>query len=321
MTATRAARLRGWWWLGLRCARLLILLPVQLWRTWEGGRRLIAAYRRTVAPMTSERIDDLASLESLDLRLSGWALQGGYLIDSYARMIGKQDVEDVAVVAASFTRLYDDLLEEDASGTLGERVEQLFAGQESKPTSETEALASDLFRWLTARVPPEHADELYERLGELHRLQLEEVAAGSGRDRAEILRLTVEKGGAGMSILGGLVNPAVDAREFALLHRLGGWLQLVDDFDDVFEDQGVLTSSNWTQVSYGSLAAELHDLSQDLGTLYGTRARPFVDGLYNWLVLVGARRVLDRVRRFDGKLAKVPSRRLAMIALRKQHIR
>jgi hypothetical protein len=321
MNATRAARLRGWWWLGIRCARLLVLLPVQLWRTWEGGRRLIAAYRRTVAPMTSARIDDLARRESLDMRLSGWALQGGYLIDSYARMIGERDVEDVAVVAASFTRLYDDLLEGDPSGSLGERIERLFAGRESEAASEIESLASDLFRWLTARVPAGHAAALYERLGELHHLQLEEVAVGSGRGRAEILRLTVEKGGAGMSILGGLVNPGVDAREFAVLHRLGAWLQLVDDFDDVFEDREVLTSSNWTQVSYGGLAAELHCLSQDLRTLYGRRARPFVDGLHNWLVLVGVRRVLDRVRQFDGELAKVPRRSLAMITLRKQHIR
>jgi hypothetical protein len=272
--------------------------------------------------MVRQRIGTSARQKEIEDRLAGWALQGGYLVDSYARLVGRRHAEDVAVVASSFTRLYDDVLDERQDGLLGERLARLFAGEEVEPASDIEWILGDLFRWLAARVPAYHEATLYAHLRELHRLQLEAVDAESEWSREQIVQLTTRKGGAGMAILGGLVNPRVEADEFAVLYQLGGLLQLIDDFDDAFEDQAVLTSANWSHVPFGALAAELRSVSRELIRLHGARrAGTFVDGLYNWLVLVGLRRILDRARRFDGRLVVVPRRSLAMITLRKQHIR
>src|SRR5258708_27004196 len=107
MSASRPQRLLAWCWLLLRCTRLLVVLPIQLWRTWRIGRRLGRAYERTVAPIVVGRINASSRATEVNARLSGWALQGGYLVESYARLIGRPDVADNAAVAASFTRLYD----------------------------------------------------------------------------------------------------------------------------------------------------------------------------------------------------------------------
>src|SRR5437763_3501685 len=119
MSASRRERLLAWCWLGLRCARLVAVLPVQLRRTATGSQRLVAAYRRTVAPVIQQTATSPARRKELDARLLGWAVQGGYLIQSYARVIGQSEAEDTAAVAASFMRLYDDLLEQPERAMIG----------------------------------------------------------------------------------------------------------------------------------------------------------------------------------------------------------
>jgi len=321
MTATRPERVAAWCWLGLRCARLLVVLPLQLWRTWVGSRLLLTAFRRTVVPMVQTRISRAPRQREVEQRLSGWALQGGYLICSYARMIGRRDVDDLAVVAASFTRLYDDLLDERGGAHLGERLAQLFASKEVTPESDLEALVGDQFRWLEARLPASTAVTVRAHLGELHAIQTKSVHTGSAWDPEAIVQLTLAKGGAGMAILGGLLDPDANASDFAVLHQLGGVLQLIDDYDDAFEDKAVLTSAACGHVSFGRIAGELRRVSRSLADQYGDRpARSFVDGLCNWLVLVGLRHVLDRLRGLDEATPGVPRRRLAMITSRKEHV-
>ena len=321
MTATRPERVAAWCWLGLRCARLLVVLPYQLWRTSVASHQLLAAFRRTVVPMVRPRISPAARQREVELLLSGWALQGGYLICSYARMIGRRDVEDVAVVAASFTRLYDDLLDERGGAGLGERLAQLFAGEEITPESDLEAVVGDLYRWLDTRLPGSTDVTVRTHLSELHVIQTASVHTGSTWGPEAIVQLTRDKGGAGMAILGGLVNPGANASDFAVLHQLGGVLQLIDDFDDELEDKAVLTSATCGHVPFGWITVELRRVSRSLAGQYGTKpARPFVDGLCNWLVLVGLRRVLDRIRGFDETTLRVPRRRLAMITSRKEHL-
>jgi len=298
------------------------MLPVQLHRTSTGSRRLVKAYARTVSPVIERRATSQPRCDELNARLVGWAVQGGYLIQSYASVIGSADTDDVAVAAASFMRLYDDILEAPERTVIGQRLRDLFSGSEPAAEDDIEAIAADLFRWLDRRVSAENRDLLYARLSSLHQAQLETVDEGSGRDHGEILQLTLAKGGAAMVILGGLVNPELADAEVAVLERLGGVLQLIDDFDDTFEDKSVLTSATSLRVPYGALAAELRSVSRAVLDLYGPRkGRPFIDGLYSWLVLVGIRRLLDRfIRRWAPPTSR-PQTALAMVTFRKQHIR
>lgn len=308
--------------LGARCPRLLLVLPFQLWRTWIGSRSLKAAYHRTVAPVVRERIHDRSRASELNQILRSWAVQGGYLVVCYARVVGRDDVDDLATAAASFTRLYDDLLDERADDAVGERLRRVFAGESIAAEGDVEWIVGDLFRWLAARVPRSHAGVVYDELRQLHQVQLEATDLASGRSVEEIKELTIEKGGAGMAILGGLVNDRMEPADLAVLHRLGGILQLIDDFDDTFEDGSRLTSATFCGLTFGALAAELHSVSSDLRRRYGaTEARPFIDGLYIWLIIVGTRRVLDHIRGFDGHIGSLPQRVPALLTHRKPHIR
>jgi hypothetical protein len=141
MSASRGERALAWCWLGIRCARLLAALPFQLWRVWRGSRRLMIAYRSTVEPMIAARVTVHEREAEVRDRLAGWALQGGYLVDSYARVLGRCDAAELAVVAGSFTRLYDDVLDEGWDAGIGARLACLFDGDEVLAHSDIEWLA------------------------------------------------------------------------------------------------------------------------------------------------------------------------------------
>jgi hypothetical protein len=315
----------AWWWLGRRCARLLAVLPLELRGTLEECRRLKDAYGRTVAPVVRARVGPSRRRAEIDDRLAGWALQGGYLVESYARLVGVGEVEEVAVVLGSLLRIYDDVLDERRDGfSVGERLTRLFAGEEITPESDVEWIVVDLFHWLAPRVPAPSRDSVLAYLRELHSLQLEGLEPEPPIAADEIVQHALQKGGAALVILAGSVNPRVDPEESVVLYRLGGLLQLIDDYDDAYEDRATVTSATSGRVAFGALAAELRAVSHDLANLYGAeRAQPFLDRLSIWLVVIGLRGMLDRVRprRLHTEPASFPKRSLAMIAQRKAHIR
>ena len=275
--------------------------------------------------MVRQRITPNGRRAEIEDRLAGWALQGGYLVESYARLVGLSDVEDVAVVLGSLLRIYDDALDERQDGLLvGERLGRLFAGEEIAPESDVEWIVVDLFRWLVPRVPSSSRDALFTYLGELHALQLEGLDVCPGRAPGETVQHAIEKGGPAMAILAGSINPGVEPAELTVLYRLGGLLQLIDDYDDTDEDRDMITSARSGLVPFGALVAELRAVSQDIAAYYGsTRAQPFLDRLCIWLAVIGLRRMLDQSRlgRRGVEPTAVPQRALTMIALRKGHIR
>jgi hypothetical protein len=322
MADTRPERLRAWCWLAVRVPWLLFTLPLHYWWTRRANHRLLAAYRRTLVPLLREHLHDAPHADETDDRLVGWALQGGYLVDSYAQMVGERDVEDLAVMAASFTRVYDDLIDARSDPKLGDRLAALFAHRPVTPASDLEALLGDIFRWIDARVPASRRSDIYAELHSLHELQLTNSDHASGLSEAEVLRLTLAKGGAAMFILGSLVGTHVDHEEPARLRRLGGLLQLIDDYDDAVEDGARLTSATHCHLSFGELIVELRGVGRELLAAHGRRSgERYVEGLAIWLVLVGIRRTIDRARRFDGRLRRNPARQLAMLTARKPHIR
>jgi hypothetical protein len=315
----------AWWWFGGRCARLLVVFPRDLRGALEECRRLRVAYRRTVAPIVRARVGPSERQAEIDDRLAAWAVQGGYLVESYAHLAGLGDVEDVAVVLGSLLRVYDDVLDERPDGSaVGERLRRLFDGEEIAPESDVEWIVVDLFRWLAPRVPPSSRDPVLAYLRDLHSLQLQGLEPGPQVTPSEIVQHALQKGGAALAILAGSINPRVEADEWALLYRLGGLLQLIDDYDDAHEDRATVTSATSGRVAFGTLAAELRAVSRDITSLYGAeRAQPFLDRLIFWFVVIGVRRMRDRARprRLDAEPASSPKRSLEMIAQRKAHIR
>jgi hypothetical protein len=325
MNVCRTQRALAWFWLLARCARLIVVVPLHLWRALKTSRRLIGAYKTIVVPIVHAWIQPGTRRTEIETRLAGWALHGGYLVESYARLVGKRETANISVVAASFMRLYDDVLDERHDGPLvAKRLARLFNGKPVAPQSDLESIVVDLYRWLAKRVPPYHAETVYAHLRDVHRLQLDALEGRQGRTAAEVIDNAVRKGGAGMAILAGLASPRVETAEFAVLYRLGGLLQLIDDYDDVLEDKSAANLASGDQVRFGALVAELRSVSCEIVEFYGPRrARQFVDGLHIWLIIVGLRRLLDRAKRGRPgvKVTAMPRRHLTMITLRKTHIR
>jgi hypothetical protein len=187
-----------------------------------------------------------------------------------------------------------------------------------------EWIVVDLYRWLAPRVPPSNREPVLTCLRDLHSLQLEGLELGPLVTPREIVQHALQKGGAALAILAGSINPRVEADEWVVLYRLGGLLQLIDDYDDAYEDRATVTSATSSRAAFGTLAAELRAVSRDITSFYGiARAQPFLDRLSIWFLVIGLRRLLDRARprRLDAEPASSPKRSLAMIAQRKAHIR
>lgn len=306
----------------MRCVALLPMVPVRLWRIHATGRHLEAAYHRTVQPVLAAQIAD-AHLDEVSNQLRAWALQGGYLLASYSRLVRTTDTDDIAVAAASFTRLYDDVLENAASDGVADRMGALFAGHEVVAHDELEQVIVALFRLLETGVPRASRERLFSELRALHRLQIEPVSVSVSRPATDIAAIVRAKGGAGMVILGGLIQPNRDERDIEILRDLGALLQLIDDYDDVIEDGGLLTTATMGGLPLTQLIDELQSLSTRLSAAFGRRrAWSFVEGLCVWLVLVAARRLRDRLLRRSvvGEIP-IPRSRLAMVIRRKQHLR
>jgi hypothetical protein len=122
--------------------------------------------------------------------------------------------------------------------------------------------------------------------------------------------VTLAKGGRAMLVLASLVRPNMDDAEQTIVYRLGGLLQLIDDYRDITQDrlQGRHTPATRGQLPYAHLRARLHDLTGALHTYYGGNAGPFTDSLSLWLDLNCLRRALRRHSPRHPRTAHRPNR-------------
>ncbi|MEO3923325.1 hypothetical protein ABGB07_05630 [Micromonosporaceae bacterium B7E4] len=296
----------------LRC--LVAAVPVAR-QVNRDCRELAAAFEAVVAPSLVR-----AGLpEGLHDRLLGWGVSGGMLVRGYALLVNRPPRPDLEILAGVFTRLYDDLLDEFEDPTIGQRIGRLFAGHTFVARTPLEEVLHETFDALRQRVPRERAALPYRALGLLHRRQLRSLRqVGGGLDPAEIRDLTLAKGGLGMVVLGGLVTPDPGRSGIALLMALGGFLQLVDDFQDVDVDRrhGVHTCATAGVLPFRDLCAALRAVETHLGPDYHPgRRRRFLTNLYFWLYVAGVGRLLPHRPARSGPLPRrLPLRTLIVPA-------
>jgi hypothetical protein len=255
-------------------------------------------------PLLNRAVSGKADRIDLASRLLPWAMQGGYLVDRYARLVTGQGAPRLGVHAAVFTRLYDDVLDETTDETTGARLGALFSAGEFRPATERECLLERIYRELERTAPRDVYDVSYRALEELHHRQLQSGRQVGGiLTRRELWELTCAKGGLGMTVLGGLVQPDVAERDAALLYQLGSLLQLIDDYQDEGIDRlrGICTLATSGALTFRYLTRRLRRLDRQWCAAYGeTSAKAFLDELTLWVYFVGLVRVVRGGRSTPG---------------------
>jgi hypothetical protein len=274
-------------------------------------RDLRRAFGAVVAPLLASAPDRAA----LGEQLLAWGTSGGVLLRAYARLVGRAPDAAVEILAGVFTRLYDDLLDNRAAAVpdLPGRMAAMFAGGSLAARDGHERVLAGLFGALRERAPEESRPVAHGALAALHDQQTRSLRQVTAElDVPRLRELALAKGGLGMLVLGGLVEPRPDE---PFLLALGGFLQLVDDYQDRAVDRrnGVRTCATEGALPFRDLRARLRDVAAALPAgLDARRERQFLDGLYFWLYTAAVGRALNpRPPRGTGP----PPRRLPMRVL------
>ena len=286
-------------------------------------RALTAAFEAAVPPLI-EPLAGGAQSRFLHDQLLSWGIKTGYLVENYARLVGRPSHPELTVLAGVFTRLYDDVLDEFDDSTAGVRLGELFSGGAFAPRSDVERLLEAVYRRLEELAPRTRNPTAHRALSGLHRRQLESLRqAGATLSGQEVWELSLAKGGLSTVVLGSLVHPPLSAAEEALLHELGAFLQLVDDYQDVADDRryGLHTTATQGGVSLAYLLARLRDIGAGVSLAYGERrSRTFNDSLYLWLYTIGLARILRRGPAPRGHGRSVPRRFPMRVILRRRGV-
>ncbi|MFF0234373.1 class 1 isoprenoid biosynthesis enzyme [Micromonospora sp. NPDC005254] len=269
----------------LRC--LATTVPVAR-RTNRDCRDLRRAFDAVVAPLIEDK--------ALAVPLLAWGISGGVLVRAYARLVGRAPDATMEVLAGAFTRLYDDLLDNRAAAVpdLPARMAAMFAGGSMEPRDGHERTLAALFDALCDRAPRHARPVAHRALVALHTRQVQSLRQTTREpDVAELRELALAKGGLAMLVLGGLVEPRPDE---PFLIALGGFLQLVDDYQDLATDRQaeVRTCATEGALPLREVRAALRRVVAALPTGSDpTLGRRFLDGLHFWLYAAAAGRALN----------------------------
>jgi hypothetical protein len=287
-----------------------------LWRClWRGipvahhanarCRELTAAFEASVTPMIAAVVEP-PDRRYLHDQLLSWGIKSGYMVENFARVAGCPPQPEASILGGVFTRLYDDALDETDDETAGERLTALFDGGDLAPHGTVERLVDAVYRRLRELAPASTHRTAYRALAELHRCQLVSLKqAGPELSAADVWELALAKGGAGVVVLCSLVHPGMSPAEETIIHDLGGFLQLVDDYQDAPDDRraGLRTTATDGTLTRSYLLTCLRDIEDRIIEAYGREmSRDFVDSLYLWLYTVLTVRLLRSgpVRRRRG---------------------
>lgn len=241
-------------------------------------------------------VGPLVKDEALADQLLAWGTSGGMLLRAYSRLIGRDPDAAVEILAGVFTRLYDDLLDNRAATTpdLPARMAAMFGGGSMEPRDEHERLLAALFDALSRRAPRDARPVAHRALAALHARQVQSLRQTTREpDVAELRAIALAKGGLGMVVLGGLVEPWPDE---PFLLALGGFLQLVDDYQDRAIDRraGVRTCATEGVLPFRDLRAALRRVAAAMPAIVTPAARrQFLDSLHFWLYTAAVGRALN----------------------------
>lgn len=258
------------------------------------------AYNVTVAPLVHGATSGVPRAAHTRRALRAGATKYASLMCSYAYMTEVSFPPDVAVLAGTFARLYDDLLDEGHDQRFGQRVEALFAGRPFDPVTTWEKLLDETFIMIVERTGLEPSDQPFADLRLLHEYQvLSSLQRIDSHDAERLHEITLGKGRQASLVLFGLMHSRMRADERALVGHLGEMVQLLDDYRDSSWDRrnGFVTPMTVHTTDLSDICRRLDALSHEAADVYGAeRSEQFVGLLYGMLCngVIGRRAALAR---------------------------
>ncbi len=251
------------------------------------SKKLISSFEEVVVPLLSRTVG--ADPFTHDVLLAS-SIKFGLALWGYADMARLRFDAELVVLGSSFTRVYDDLVDNFDQPELDDRVAEMFSTGRFQPLSDLESLLLALYQSIETRLARPREDPIYAAVRELHRYERQSRRQRDpGISPAEIRQITRDKGGYGLIAMFALLRPAMADTERDLLMDLGEVIQLLDDRHDSTLDRaaGLRTSTVLAESALPRLARRIRDLHGRLGCFYGrTRVRRLAATLY--LLLVGA---------------------------------
>jgi hypothetical protein len=159
----------------------------------------------------------------------------------------------------SYSMLYpatDNLLDNPKRSSLAkrafqERFRRRLEGASTPPADEAEKHIFNLVEGIEGQYPRPLYPQVFSSLLLIHRRQGESIRLQSGQSlpEAEVLSLSLGKGGASVLADGVLVAGALSPDWERLTYLLGGYLQLLDDLEDLAEDRRGRRATVFTQAA------------------------------------------------------------------------
>ncbi|MDI3404591.1 isoprenoid biosynthesis enzyme family protein [Streptomyces cavernicola] len=236
-------------------------------------RQVVRAFEEVVLPLVEQAVPESDVQRTVHTSLLATSMKVGLAMWGYASMARVPFDAELAVLGSSFTRLYDDLIDNFERENLGSDLLALLTGEPFRPCGQLEELLALLYKAIVVRLPHEPGDPIYGVLRELHDFQLtSRLQQGSGLSVAEVLDITRGKGGLAMIALFALLRPVMPAEERDILMDLGDVFQLLDDFHDLALDEAahVTTSVTLGVTSVVELVGRISRLRSRFIGYYGT---------------------------------------------------
>ncbi|MEY9858565.1 hypothetical protein ABH935_004180 [Catenulispora sp. GAS73] len=257
--------------------------------------RLARAFERVVDPLLDHRLSDPGFRKHVRSRLLATGLKVGLAMWGYA---GAADVcfdLELTMLGGAFTRLYDDLMDD----THRPGFDRRFATGVPDEDSELEALLIALLLTIARHLNRTNDDPVFAMVWRVHEWQVRSLRQRQGDiEDAEVAAITLGKGGWGVATLCALLRPGMLEEEQAVIVRLGGLLQLLDDHYDLSFDLAHATSTTATRrlYSFGDLVNEAAAVRRELRSHYAPgRDRRLAAVMAAMLVIVPSLRIRERL--------------------------
>jgi hypothetical protein len=276
---------------------MIVLLPWTILDANSRCRDLVKVFEKSIDPILMAVISDISEREILRARLLPAGAKGAFLMQNFAKLAGVQFSSELGILAGIFTRVYDDLIDSDATDNLCLRITDLFMGKEFEPSDEREELFLIIFQSIESLLPKSVYINCYRALQDVHYFQLRSRRQTSPIYSAKMLSgVTTSKGAKGTLVLFSMIKAKMAEKEIALIEELGACFQYLDDYEDCEEDKGsgVFTLATAGTLTFKQIALWLAKISSQLEAYYGqANARFFIVGLFYWLSMAWIVRLLS----------------------------
>ena len=172
-----------------------------------------------------------------------------FLLRKLAVLSGTTASDRSAMTAAALLHpLVDDLMDGGflAKEFLG-KLAKVIDGEHIPAVNRYERLVFDLVHDIQLQYPIHDHPRLHDIIRQLFNVQLESMAQRASMAQADLLALTIDKGGLSTAMYGYIASGRLKPGEFEFYYKGGGVYQLTDDLADISEDLADKIDTVWTR--------------------------------------------------------------------------